>query len=172
MTPEPSIFASPGASRPSPACALPIALFLLGTGFLALLRPVLDAAVPVPEDLRNPFQPANPTGFTTPQQIERERPNRPTVNPEEEQLNQQFLAVANKLRSLPLRGIISSPQNPNANSALLGTHIFQRDVEIDSRNFGFTGIIRVVSVDAARIIVNISIGLESREIILPLQRTR
>lgn len=129
----------------------------------------LDASVQVPQDIRNPFEVPDPTiGFKTASSAAK------PVDTAAQERAAAFAKVQEKLYSLPVRGIITRMKNASSGgvTVLLGNYtIFEGMPDIPSAEFDIPkGIIRVVQVTPERIVFKVSIGLESKDISLPIAR--
>ena len=127
------------------------------------------ASLPVPGDLRNPFEPANaapvrpPVRAPVPEAPKPVEPARPTQEP-------IFARVEQRLRQLPVKGVIANRSDPSANTALVGNYIIRPNTSLPTQDFGFSGLMKVVEVTQTHMTLEVSIGLETRPLTIPLTR--
>jgi hypothetical protein len=131
----------------------------------------LSASVPVPENLPNPFEIPDPTGFRVNAKgggsgsVER--------SAAEAARGAAFDKIKDKLFSLPVRGIISDMNRGTGKgntTVLLGSYTLRKGSELPPSDFEIKGIIKVASVSSDKIVIKVSIELETKEITIPLAR--
>jgi hypothetical protein len=127
----------------------------------------LDASVPVPNDLHNPFEVPDPAGFKMAKSNASSKTDNATVSREA-----AFGRVKDKLYSLPVRGIISNMKNAASGdvTVLLGEYTIRSGTDLPMADFDIKGIIKIASVTPTEIVVNVSIDLETRKMTIPLAR--
>lgn len=128
----------------------------------------LGGSIPVPQDLRNPFEPPDPR--TT-------NPAPKTANPQQsaaavaaDTREATFSQVQAKLRALPVRGVVANLDAPGNSTALVGPYIIKRNTSLPPSDFGVSNaFIKIVSVDPDEMVVLITIDLETKKVTIPLR---
>jgi len=123
------------------------------------------ASVVVPDDLRNPFEVASPSGF-----IETSDTVLPEHNDAQRMRQKNFFDLAKQLRSLPFLGVISHPDRQGECLVLLGDYIFSENMDVDPSSFNFPGSIHVLRVESRKMLISVSLDAEVREIEIPFQQ--
>ncbi len=128
----------------------------------------LEASIPVPAGLRNPFEVPDPTALKS--ETAKATPAKKAVDPAVEAREKQFAQVREKLLSLKVKGIAADYRNPDGTTVLIGSYTVKTGMELPASDFSFPGLIRIVSVTPTEIVVNVSIELETRKMTIPLVR--
>lgn len=128
----------------------------------------LCASVPVPESIRNPFEIPDPTGFKS--ALGSAAGAKGDRSAAEAARLAAFEKVKEKLYSLPLRGIVSEMKKTGDTTILLGPYTLRNGSTLPASDFEIKGLIRVTSVSPEKIVVKVSIALETKEITIPLSR--
>ncbi len=131
----------------------------------------LSASVPVPEGIRNPFEIPDPTGFKS--SLGTSAGAKSERSAVEAAKAAAFDKVKEKLYSLPLRGIVSEMHKGASGgdtTVLLGPYTLRTGSTLPASDFEIKGLIRVTSVSPEKIVVKVSIELETKEITIPLAR--
>jgi hypothetical protein len=126
------------------------------------------ASVQVPLEIRNPFEVPDPVGFKTMNTQAKDKTDSAALAKET-----AFAKVKEKLYALPVRGIVSHMKNANSGSVtiLLGAYTVNEGTNLPPQDFELNkGIIRATSVTLDRIVFKVSIGLDTRDIVIPLAR--
>lgn len=138
--------------------------------FIAGIALPLGASVPVPENISNPFEIPDPTGFRTNSKLGGASNERTSA---EAARSAAFDKVKEKLFSMPVRGIISDMHKglgKGDTTVLLGSYTLKNGSTLPSSDFEIKGIIRVASISSDKIVIKVSIELETKEITIPLAR--
>jgi hypothetical protein len=139
--------------------------FLILTGIVL----PLSASVPVPDNIPNPFEIPDPTGF----KLNAKGGASSEKNSAEAARGASFDKVKERLFSLPVKGIVSHVNRSTGvgdTTVLLGPYTLRNGSAIPASDFEIKGIIRVASVSSDKIVVRVSIELETKEITIPLAR--
>jgi len=128
----------------------------------------LGATVPVPQDLRNPFEVADPGRI-----MQNATPAKEKVDNAAIAREAAFAKVREKLYSLPVLGVVSRMKNSSGGNVtvLLGSYTIMEGTNLPPSDFELNkGILKVTSVTLDRIVIKVSIELETRDITIPLAR--
>jgi hypothetical protein len=127
----------------------------------------IQAAIEVPSDLRNPFEKVDPTGFRNTKFAIEASDGKAT--PEMLARGNAFNAVFNKLKRLAIRGVIENKVDPDNSTVLMDRYVVKRDISLNSADFDFSGVIKVVSANPSRVVFSVAIDLETRELVIPIK---
>ena len=141
--------------------------FLILTGIVLPLS--ASASVPVPDNILNPFEIPDPVGFK--QNLKGGAST--DKNSAEAVRSASFDKIKERLFSLPVKGIVSHVNRSTGvgdTTVLLGPYTLRNGSALPASDFEIKGIIRVASVSSDKIVVKVSIELETKEITIPLAR--
>jgi hypothetical protein len=140
-------------------------LITVSLASLALGLP-LAASLPVPADIRNPFEVPDPDAIraTSPTAAGGQKPARdPAVVARETAFNK----VASTLAALEVKGVVRAPTG-EVTTVLLGNHTVWPGFEFNSSDFGVKGIIKITAFTQTQIVIDVTIELETHKVFLPL----
>ncbi len=143
--------------------------------FLLLLQGAplasLQASLPVPPDLRNPFAPADPTINVDPTGPKAGPGGVAAVDKEREKRQQAIEKIKAKLLSLPILGVVEKPTDPGNSIVLLGGYTIRREMQLPASDFGVpNALIRIEAVDPDKISTVIAVDLENQKFVIPISR--
>lgn len=134
---------------------------------LALSAP-LCASLPIPTNLRNPFEFPDTTAASKLDASGR----RNAKNDKEAAREAAFKSVEDQLFSMPVRGIVTNMKDAASGQVtiLFGEYTIRNETQLPAADFKINGTILVSSVSTTRIVFKVTIDLDSKEITIPLAR--
>lgn len=144
---------------------------LISITLVAGLGLQLSASIPIPSDLRNPFEVPDPAGFKIAAKLAATS-SKNAADSASAVREAAFTRVRDKLYSMPLRGIVSRMKSSSDGevTVLLGAYTIKTGSELPASDFDIKGIVKVTSVTTEKIIVKVSIELETKDITISLAR--